>query len=176
MDPTWLYAVPMAGLVAGLVLARRRLGRRNAGAWLLVVAAAMMVAEDGALTLWYGLAPASLDPDGAAGLVHPHTQAHMIGAGAWAFLAAALAAVLARGPLRRGERWAWRALAAYFGVGILVDLIAYGALYTHGLPLPVPGNHGGFGWPPVAVAVAAAALGLSLARDASSAPPALTRA
>ena len=169
MDPTWLYAIPMAALVAGLVLARRRLGPANAGAWLLVVAALMLALEDGALTLWYGLVGPAVDPDGAAGVVHRHTQAHMIGAGAWAFLAAALAVALARGPLVRGERWAWVALAAYFVVGVLVDLVAYGALYTHGLALPLPGSHGGFGWPPVAVALVAAGAGLLLARPVRSA-------
>lgn len=163
MDPTWLWALPWAAVVAVLLARRRRLGELRVATWLIAIGAFLMSGEDGALSAWYALAPPSVDPDGAAGLVHPHAAAHMLGAGIWTFVAAALVIVIARVPLARGERWAWWAVAAAFVAGVGADLVSYGALYTHGLDLPLPGNHGGFGWPPVAIALIAWIAGLALA-------------
>ena len=135
-----LLAVP---LVAVALLARRR-GRRWAGVALLTAAPLFLpLAEDAGLATWFGLVGPSVDPDAVAGVVHPHTRFHLIGAGVWAATVAALAIVLARGPVARGERWAWWALLGAFLAGGLADAVLLLATYPHGLPL---GGGAGFGW------------------------------
>lgn len=169
MDPTWPYALLGLAVSAVALARRRRWGAGRSAAVLVTVGAVMLASEDGALALWLSIAPPSLDPDSVVGLAPPHAQAHMLGAGAWTFIAAALVILLAWGPMRRGERWAWRAVAGALAVGAAVDLLAYALLYTHGLALPLPGAHGGFGWPPVAVAILSWAAGLVVARTGGDA-------
>ena len=164
MDPTWPYALLGLAVSAVALARRRRWGAPASAALLVTVGAAMLASEDGALSLWLSMAQPSVDPDGIAGVAPPHARAHMLGAGAWTFVAAGLVIVLAWGPMRRRERWAWRAVAAALLVGAGVDLVAYALLYTHGLALPLPGAHGGFGWPAIAVAIGAWATGLAVGR------------
>ncbi|HEX2021736.1 MAG TPA: hypothetical protein VHH36_03435, partial [Candidatus Thermoplasmatota archaeon] len=164
MDPTWPYALVGVAVCAVAVARRERLGRGKAAAILVTVGAVMLASEDGALSLWLPLVPPGVDPDGLAGVANPHARAHMLGAGAWTLLAAGLVVALAWGPMRRGERWGWRCVAAALLVAGAVDVAAYGALYAHGLDAPLPGARGGFGWPPVAVALAAWTAGVVLGR------------
>ena len=157
-------AYALAWLVALVVVALRLRGR--AGPWLVAAAAFLAANEDAALSAWLALAPPTVDPHGVAGLVPPHAQGHFLGAGAWALVAAGLCVVLALGPLRRGERWAWWALLGAFLVGATADVAMLLAFYGHGL------GGEGFGWPVLALYLAAwpAGLWLSAARPRRGPP------
>lgn len=151
--------------VVALILAARRKGRMWAGAWLLTIAPIYVpLMEDGFLATWLSLAPPHMDPDGIAGIVEPHAQGHVLGAGIATIALGVLCAYIARRPLARGERWAWRALVA---IGITVNVVALVELqffFDHGLPLPTMAEHGGFGWGPWLAGALAWGSGLWLAR------------
>jgi hypothetical protein len=73
-----------------------------------------------------------------------------------------LCIAIARGPLRRGERWAWWALLCALAVGGSVDVYELVAIYPHGFA-----GGAGFGWPPLVVYVASWAGGLAMAAPAA---------
>jgi len=54
--------------------------------------------------------------------------------------------------LRRGERWAWRALLGYLLLTAAVDVSEVLFVYPHGFPLgpTAPDGARGFGWPQIA--------------------------
>jgi hypothetical protein len=150
--------------VAVLALAARRIGRLNAAAWMLAVAALLLAGEDPWQLVYMASSPVSNTDDGVLGLVKAHTLAHMIGGAGMTVAGLVLAVWVAHTGLRRGQRWAWWAL-------LTVLLIIGGTdtyeltIYPHGLPLfpaPSDGNRG-FGWPSLAAgfAVWALALGFS---------------
>ncbi len=162
IDPTLPWALIWVIVVGILLWRRENIGNLKVASWLIVIGAVLAGTEDGFLALWLPLAPPALDPASVAGM-DPHARAHMVGAGIWALLAAGVAVVLALGPLRRKERWAWKVLLVMFVIGQGADLVLYSLFYTHGLDVPLPGASGGFGWPPILVGAATWGLGLVLA-------------
>lgn len=148
-----------------ILLRARTKGRRWAGAWLLTLAPLYVpVMEDGFLAMWYALASPQVDPHGIAGIVEPHAQGHVLGAGVATIALGILAAWIARRPLARGEPWAWKCLLT-LGIAVnavaLLELVFY---FDHGLPLSTFAEHGGFGWAPWLAAFLAWGAGLWLAR------------
>src|SRR6266540_2946402 len=95
-----------------LALGSARLGRLKAAAWMVTVAAVLLLGEDPWQLVYMASSPPTADPDGVRGVVDPHTLAHMYGGAAWAAAALVLAVWLAHSALGRGERWAWTALLA----------------------------------------------------------------
>ena len=80
--------------------------------------------------------------------------------------------VIAHAALRRGEAWAWWALAAFGLLGTVADLFEVFRIYPHGFPLaPTPADGvRGFGWPTLAAWIVIWAAGM-----AAAAPAALVR-
>ncbi|GAA1031215.1 hypothetical protein GCM10009557_25810 [Virgisporangium ochraceum] len=143
--------------VAGVVAYRARRGdRHRAAAWMITVAAFLAVQEDPALCIWYASVPPSVDPDGVLGVVHAHSRGHMLGSGVFAVAGLAVAVWVAHVALRRGERWAWRALLAYLLLGAAVDIAQVLFIYPHGFPVGATPADGvrGFGWPQIAAWIA----------------------
>jgi hypothetical protein len=133
---------------AGLVALSPRIGRLRAAAWMITIAALLLVEEDpGLLVMMASIGPTT-DRDGVLGLVHPHTRGHMYGGAAWAVAGMLLSVVVAHTWLAAGERRAWTALLAVLLVGGTGDLYEL-TIYPHGLPLlPAPPDGvRGFGWP-----------------------------
>jgi len=163
-------------LVAAVVMAAglRRGRPLPAAAWLVTIAAFLAAQEDPLLLIQM----ASTRPgttgfrDGVLGLVHAHTRGHMYGAAILALAGLGLAVVVAHAALRRGEAWAWWALAAFWLLGTVADLFEVFGIYPHGFPLgPTPADGvRGFGWPTLAAWIVIWAAGL-----AAAAPAALTR-
>jgi hypothetical protein len=159
-----IWALICIAAVAVLVLAARRIGRLNAAAWMLAVAALLLAGEDPWQLVFMASTPGSDTDDGVLGVVKAHTLAHMIGGAGMSVAGLVLSVWVAHTGLRRGQHWAWWAL-------LTVLLIIGGTdtyeltIYPHGLPLfptPSDGNRG-FGWPSLAAgfAVWALALGFS---------------
>jgi hypothetical protein len=143
--------------VAAVIAHRARHGdRRRAAAWMITVAAFLAVQEDPALLLWYASVPPSVDPDGVLGIVHPHVRGHLLGGGTFAAAGLALAVWVAHAALRRGERWAWRALLGYLVLGAAVDIAEVLFVYPHGFALGAtpPDGARGFGWAQLAAWIA----------------------
>jgi len=163
-------------LVAAVVLAAglRRGRPLPAAAWLVTIGAFLAAQEDPLLLIQM----ASTRPgttgfrDGVLGLVHAHTRGHMYGAAILALAGLGLAVVVAHAALRRGEAWAWWALAAFWLLGTVADLFEVFGIYPHGFPLgPAPADGiRGFGWPTLAAWSVIWAAGM-----AAAAPAALTR-
>jgi hypothetical protein len=143
-----IYATIGAAAAVALALGSRRIGRLKAAAWMVTVAAVLLVGEDPWQLMFMASIPSTVDSDGVLGLVDAHTRAHMYGGAAWAVAAVLLAIWVAHSALHRGERWAWTALLAALLVGGAGDLYEV-TLYPHGLALlPTPANGvRGFGWP-----------------------------
>jgi hypothetical protein len=150
-------------VVAAVVAYRAKDGDRlTAGSWMIVVAAFLAVQEDPGLLLWLASVSPSIDRGGVRGLVPAHTLGHMYGAGVMAIAGLVLCVWVARTALRRGERWAWNALLAFFLLTATTDLFELLFIYPHGLPFGVtPADGGrGFGWAQLAawIGIWAAAL------------------
>ena len=163
-------------LVAAVVMAAglRRGWPLPAAAWLVTIGAFLAAQEDPLLLIQM----ASTRPratglrDGVLGLVHAHTRGHMYGAAILALAGLGLAVVIAHAALRRGEAWAWWALAAFGLLGAVADLFEVFGIYPHGFPLAPTPTDGvrGFGWPTLAAWSIIWAAGM-----AAAAPAALTR-
>jgi len=163
-------------LVAAVVMAAgwRRGRPLPAAAWLVTIGAFLAAQEDPLLLIQM----ASTRPgptgfrDGVLGLVHAHTRGHMYGAAILALAGLGLAVVIAHAALRRGEAWAWWALAAFGLLGAVADLFEVFGIYPHGFPLAPTPTDGvrGFGWPTLAAWIVIWAAGL-----AAAAPAALAR-
>ena len=163
-------------LVAAVVMAAgwRRGRPLPAAAWLVTIGAFLAAQEDPLLLIQM----ASTRPgttgfrDGVLGLVHAHTRGHMYGAAILALAGLGLAVVIAHAALRRGEAWAWWALAAFGLLGAVADLFEVFGIYPHGFPLgPTPADGvRGFGWPTLAAWIVIWAAGM-----AAAAPAALAR-
>ena len=93
----------------------------------------------------------------------------MYGAAILALAGLGLAVVIAHAALRRGEAWAWWALAAFWLLGTLADLFEVFGIYPHGFPLgPTPADGvRGFGWPTLAAWIVIWAAGLAAAAPAA---------
>lgn len=156
--------------VAGVVAYRGRSDRLVAAGWIIAIAAFLAALEDPALLLWLASVTPALDPDGAAGLVHPHLRGHMYGAGVFALTALMLSVWIARSALRRGESWAWQALLTVLILGGGVDLVEVAFIYPHGFPISAaPGGGGvGFGWEPIAAWIGLWAFALWYCRTATT--------
>jgi len=163
-------------LVAAVVMAAgwRRGRPLPAAAWLVTIGAFLAAQEDPLLLIQM----ASTRPgttgfrDGVLGLVHAHTRGHMYGAAILALAGLGLAVVIAHAALRRGEAWAWWALAAFGLLGAVADLFEVFGIYPHGFPLAPTPTDGvrGFGWPTLAAWIVIWAAGM-----AAAAPAALAR-
>ena len=96
----------------------------------------------------------------------------MYGAAILALAGLGLAVVIAHAALRRGEAWAWWALAAFGLLGAVADLFEVFGIYPHGFPLAPTPTDGvrGFGWPTLAAWIVIWAAGM-----AAAAPAALAR-
>ena len=165
----WVLAAAVV-LAAGL----RRGRPLPAAAWLVTIGAFLAAQEDPLLLIQM----ASTRPgttgfrDGVLGLVHAHTRGHMYGAAILALAGLGLAVVIAHAALRRGEAWAWWALAAFGLLGAVADLFEVFGIYPPGVPLastPADGIRG-FGWPTLAAWIVIWAAGM-----AAAAPAALAR-
>ena len=163
-------------LVAAVVMAAgwRRGRPLPAAAWLVTIGAFLAAQEDPLLLIQM----ASTRPgttgfrDGVLGLVHAHTRGHMYGAAILALAGLGLAVVIAHAALRRGEAWAWWALAAFGLLGAVADLFEVFGIDPHGFPLAPTPTDGvrGFGWPTLAAWIVIWAAGM-----AAAAPAALAR-
>ncbi len=140
---------------AALVVASSRLGRLRAAAWMITIAAVLLVEEDPGLLAWMASVGPGTDRDGVLGLVHAHTRAHMYGGAAWSTASMLLSVLVAHAWLAAGERRAWFALLAVLVVGGAGDLYEL-TVYPHGLPLlPTPADGvRGFGWQTLAAGLA----------------------
>ena len=154
-------------LVAAVVMAAgwRRGRPLPAAAWLVTIGAFLAAQEDPLLLIQMASTRPSTTGfrDGVLGLVHAHTRGHMYGAAILALAGLGLAVVVAHAALRRGEAWAWWALAAFWLLGTVADFFEVFGIYPHGFPLgPTPADGvRGFGWPTLAAWIviwAAAAL------------------
>ncbi|HEY8735741.1 MAG TPA: hypothetical protein VIO62_01715 [Candidatus Dormibacteraeota bacterium] len=154
-------------VLAAVIAYRARSGDRlTAASWMIAVAAFLAVQEDPGLVLWFASVSPSVDHDAVRGLVHAHTLGHMYGAGVMAIAGLALCVWVARTALRRGERWAWYALLAFFLLTATTDLSELLFIYPHGLPfgaLPADGVHG-FGWAQLVAWIGIWAAALAYAR------------
>jgi hypothetical protein len=138
-----------------LALSSGRIGRLRAAAWMLTVAAVLLVGEDPWQLIFMASSRPNADPDGVLGVVDAHTLAHMYGGAAWVVAGMVSSVWVAHSALNRGERWAWTALLVVLLVGGAGDLYEV-TIYPHGLPLlptPADGNRG-FGWPPLVAGLA----------------------
>jgi hypothetical protein len=158
-------------LVAALVtVAGLRRGRPlPAAAWLVTIGAFLAAQEDPLLIIQ--MASSRRSPgfgDGVLGLVHAHTRAHMYGAATLALAGLGLAVVIAHFALRRGEAWAWWALAGIWLLGTAADVYEVFGLYPHGFPLaPTPADGvRGFGWATLTAWIVIWAAGLAVAAPA----------
>ena len=150
-------------LVAGAIAYRAREGDRLAAAgWMIAVAAFLAFQEDPGLLIWMASIGPQTDHDGVLGIVHAHTRGHMYGGAVFGIAGLVLAVWVARTALRRGERWAWNALLAYWALGAGIDLVEALFIYPHGFPLGATPADGvrGFGWAQLAawIGIWAAAL------------------
>lgn len=131
----------------GLVIAAPRIGRLRAAAWMITVAALLLVEEDPALLIFMASAGPTVDRDGVLGIVHAHTRAHMYGGAAWTVGAMFISVLMAHGWLVRRDWLAWTGLLGLLVIGGAGDLYAL-TVYPHGLsvlPAPADGVRG-FGW------------------------------
>ncbi len=148
--------------VAGL----RRARPLWAAAWLVSIGAFLAPQEDPLLIVQMASTshPASFR-DGVLGLVDPHTRGHMYGAAILALAGLGLTVVIAHTALRRGEVWAWWALAGVWLLGAAADLYELSWIYPHGFPMaPTPADGvRGFGWQTLAAWILIWAAGLAVA-------------
>jgi hypothetical protein len=140
---------------AGLALASSRIGRLKAAAWMITIAAVLLVEEDPGLLVTMASTTPAANRDGVFGLVHAHTLAHMYGGAAWAVSAMLLSVLVAHRWLAAGDRGAWAVLLGALVIGGTGDLYAL-SIYPHGLPvLPAPADgYRGFGWPTLVAGLA----------------------
>jgi hypothetical protein len=163
-------------LVAAVVMAAglRRGRPLPAAAWLVTIGAFLAAQEDPLLLIQMASTRPSTTGfrDGVLGLVHAHTRGHMYGAAILALAGLGLAVVIAHAALRRGEAWAWWALAAFWLLGTVAVLFEVFGIYPHGFPLASTPTDGvrGFGWPTLAAWIVIWAAGM-----AAAAPAALAR-
>lgn len=89
----------------------------------------------------------------------------MYGAAILALAGAGLAVVIAHGDLRRGEVWAWWALAGFWMLATAADLYELFWIYPHGFPLaPTPADGvRRFGWQTLVAWILIWAAGLAVA-------------
>jgi hypothetical protein len=158
-------------LVAALVVVAglRRTRPLPTAAWLVTIGAFLAAQEDPLLVIQMASTrPGGGFRDGVLGLVHAHTRGHMYGAAILALAGLGLAVVIAHGALRRGEAWAWWALAGFWLLGTAADVYEVFGLYPHGFPLaPTPADGvRGFGWPTLAAWIVIWAGGLAVAAPA----------
>jgi hypothetical protein len=158
-------------LVAALVVVagRRRTRPLPTAAWLVTIGAFLAAQEDPLLVIQMASTrPGTSFRDGVLGLVHAHTRGHMYGAAILALAGLGLAVVIAHFALRRGEAWAWWALAGFWLLGMAADVYEVFGLYPHGFPLaPTPADGiRGFGWPTLAAWIVIWAGGLAVAAPA----------
>src|SRR6516165_9674525 len=157
-------------LVAAAVMAT---GRRRGwplpatAAWLVTIGAFLAAQEDPLLLIQMASTRPSTTGfrDGVLGLVHAHTRGHMYGAAILALAGLGLAVVVAHAALRRGETWAWWALAGFWLLGTATVLFEVFGIYPHGFPLAPTPSDGvrGFGWPTLAAWILIWAGGLTIA-------------
>src|SRR5262249_8729031 len=107
-----------------LALASPRIGRLKAAAWMVTIAAVLLVEEDPALLIMMASTTPAGDRDGVLGLVHAHTLAHMYGGAAWAVSAMFLSVFVAHRWLTAGDRAAWALLLGALAIGGAGDLYA----------------------------------------------------
>ena len=146
----WVLVVAVV-MAAGL----RRGWPLPAAAWLVTIGAFLAAQEDPLLLIQMASTRPSTTGfrDGVLGLVHAHTRGHMYGAAILALAGLGLAVVVAHAALRRGEAWAWWALAAFWLLGTVADFFEVFGIYPHGFPLaPTPadgvrGASAGQRWP-----------------------------
>jgi len=133
---------------AGLVFLSPRIGRLRAAAWMITIAAVLLVEEDPILLTFMASNGPAVDRDGVLGIVHAHTRAHMYGGAAWTVGAMFLSVLVAHRWLAVGAREAWTALLGVLILGAAGDLSML-TIYPHGLDfLPTPADgFTGFGWP-----------------------------
>jgi hypothetical protein len=158
-------------LVAALVVVAglRRTRPLPTAAWLVTIGAFLAAQEDPLLVIQMASTrPGTGFRDGVLGLVHAHTRGHMYGAAILALAGLGLAVVIAHAALRRGEAWAWWALAGFWLLGTAADVYEVFGLYPHGFPLaPTPADGvRGFGWPTLAAWIVIWAGGLAVAAPA----------
>ena len=158
-------------LVAALVVVAglRRTRPLPTAAWLVTIGAFLAAQEDPLLVIQMASTrPGTGFRDGVLGLVHAHTRGHMYGAAILALAGLGLAVVIAHAALRRGEAWAWWALAGFWLLGTASDVYEVFGLYPHGFPLaPTPADGvRGFGWPTLAAWTVIWAGGLAVAAPA----------
>ena len=132
----------------GLVFLSPRIGRLRAAAWMITIAAVLLIEEDPILLTFMASNGPAVDRDGVLGIVRAHTRAHMYGGAAWTAGAMFLSVLVAHRWLATGAREAWTALLGVFALGAAGDLFML-AVYPHGLAfLPAPDDGViGFGWP-----------------------------
>jgi hypothetical protein len=159
-------------VAASLMVSSRRIGRRRAAAWTVVIGLFLLVGEEPALTFWLGLSTPAADPDGMATMVTPMARAHVMDAGVFGVAAAVLLGRIALTGFARGEPGAERVLRWGWIVALLAEAGTTTLVFSRGLPLPGPAGAAGatgFGWAPVAVGLLAWAGGLWLARSTAPA-------
>lgn len=158
----WAGLCVLATVVLALV--SPRIGRLKAAAWMVTIAAVLLVEEDPGLLISMASTTPAGDRDGVLGLVHAHTLAHMYGGAAWAVSAMFLSVFVAHRWLAAGDRAAWVLLLGALAVGGVGDLYAL-SIYPHGLQLlPAPADgYRGFGWPVLVAGLAIWALALGWA-------------
>jgi hypothetical protein len=163
-----VWAVLWVLVAAGVAVAGLRRGRPlPTAAWLVTIGAFLAAQEDPLLLIQM----ASTRPrttgfrDGVLGLVHAHTRGHMYGAAIMALAGLGLAVVIAHAALRRGDAWAWWALAGFWLLGTAAVAYEVFGIYPHGFPLgPTPADGvRGFGWPTLAAWIVIWAGGLAAA-------------
>jgi hypothetical protein len=142
-------------ITIGLTFGSARIGRLKAAAWMVTVAAVLLLGEDPWQLIYMASSGSTADPDGVRGVVDPHTLGHMYGGAAWAVAAFVLTVWIAHLALVPGERWAWTALLVALLVGGAGDFYEI-TVYPHGLPLlPTPPDGiRGFGWPTLVAGLA----------------------
>lgn len=165
------WAVLWVLVAAVVAVAGLRRGRPLvAAAWLVTIGAFLAAQEDPLLLTQMAFTRPSTTGfrDGVLGLVHAHTRGHMYGAAILALAGLGLAVVIAHAALRRGEAWAWWALAGFWLLGAAADLFEVFGIYPHGFPLgPTPADGvRGFGWPTLAAWIVIWAVGLAAAAPA----------
>src|SRR5919202_1287291 len=80
-----VWAAIWAAAAVVLTLGSRRIGRLRAAAWMVTVAAVLLVGEDPWQLVFMAFSrPTGAAADGVLGVVRAHTLAHMNGGAAWA--------------------------------------------------------------------------------------------
>lgn len=164
------WAVLWVLVAAAVTVAGLRRGRPlSTAAWLITIGAFLAAQEDPLLVVQMASTrPGTGFRDGVLGLVRAHTRGHMYGAAILALAGTGLAVVIAHRALRRGDAWAWWALAGFWLLGTATDVYEVFWIYPHGFPLaPTPADGGrGFGWPTLAAWIVIWAGGLAVAAPA----------